>query len=423
MRKIIFYRIPIGAALLLTLLNPAASSLAASSIWSGATSGDWADPTDWFSGVPGAADTAIFGLDDTGHKIILPGTATIQTVSITSSLAPAYTFGAAIGSGSVTFGANNGGITVASSVTTPQTFNSNIILGIAGAGTDYLFTNNGTAKLTITGNVTSSGGGNKNFKLLGTGDGVFSGSVSAGVALVKQSGSTGTWVISGTSSTNVASNVSGGTMVMNGSFTTTQTFFADNNGVLAGTGSVTAPNLNINNNGTFAPGDSTLAEAAQTGTFSQTGNMTFNNTSTLKFQLGGATPADGQGYYDQANVSGSITLNTTTINLNVSLVNNFAPLTSNVFYIVTRGDFAGWSRTFLGLAEGATVDLGNGATGQITYFANWTGTQGDSTVDGGNDVAIYNVVAVPEPHTVVLLGGALGFLLIVGRKRRNFSKI
>lgn len=66
---------------------------------------------------------------------------------------------------------------------------------------------------------------------------------------------------------------------------------------------------------------------------------------------------------------------------------------------------AGVTGTFAGLAEGASVSIGGGKTGTISYIG------GD-----GNDVVL-NVFVVPEPSSIVVLG--LGALGLITRRRRS----
>ncbi|HEY2760557.1 MAG TPA: PEP-CTERM sorting domain-containing protein, partial [Pirellulales bacterium] len=108
-------------------------------------------------------------------------------------------------------------------------------------------------------------------------------------------------------------------------------------------------------------------------------------------------------------------LNGTTA-LNLSLVGGFTPSPSDVFYVMSRADGAAFSTLFSGTSEGGLVSLGGGVTGQITYLANWTGTQAGSSLTGGNDVAIYNVTAVPEPATFALFAMAGVTVAAVRRK-------
>ena len=79
------------------------------------------------------------------------------------------------------------------------------------------------------------------------------------------------------------------------------------------------------------------------------------------------------------------------------------------------------NQPFDALSEGSQINVGGGYTGTITYKANWGGTQATSTLTGGNDMAIYNVVAVPEPAGATLLGIGLLALLSLSRRQKTRS--
>ena len=187
-------------------------------------------------------------------------------------------------------------------------------------------------------------------------------------------------------------------------------------GTLKGFGSGT--NTPITVQAILAPGDE------GTGTLDFGNNLTLSPSTTYRVELGGNTPGDGKGFYDQVNMTlstGAITLNPGA-GLDISLVDGFTPIHNDVFFILNRADSAVWTTTFAGLDEGASVTFGGGAySGSITYLANWTGLQSTSTLTGGNDVAIFNVIAVPEPGTIslVALGGlACGGYSIFRRRKR-----
>jgi len=186
-------------------------------------------------------------------------------------------------------------------------------------------------------------------------------------------------------------------------------------GTLKGFGSGT--NTPITVQASLAPGDE------GTGTLDFGNNLTLSPSSTYQVELGGNIPGDGKGFYDQVNMTlstGAITLNPGA-GLDISLVDGFTPIHNDVFFILNRADSAVWTTTFAGLDEGASVTVGGGAySGSITYLANWTGLQSTSTLTGGNDVAIFNVVAVPEPGAISLV--ALGGLALAGMHWRRRSR-
>jgi autotransporter-associated beta strand protein len=181
-------------------------------------------------------------------------------------------------------------------------------------------------------------------------------------------------------------------------------------GVLSGTGLV-ANDINVMAGGVLAPGGSP-------GVLTVNGLLTFNDDSFFSVELGGKTPGNGAGHYDQ--LSSLNFFNSSFIGNNVTLnvsVDGFNPSLSDVFYVYTRADSDLFALPFANALEGATVDFGNGVTGKITYQANWTGDQATSTLTGGNDIAIYNVIAVPEPGAATLLLG--GLALFAGRRRKR----
>jgi hypothetical protein len=181
-------------------------------------------------------------------------------------------------------------------------------------------------------------------------------------------------------------------------------------GTLKGFGSGT--NTPITVQAILAPGDE------GTGTLDFGNNLTLSPSSTYRVELGGNTPGDGKGFYDQVNMTlstGAITLNPGA-GLDISLVDGFTPIHNDVFFILNRADSAVWTTTFAGLDEGASVTFGS-FHGYITYRANWTGSQAGSTTTGGNDVAI---VTVPEPGTISLV--ALGGLTLAGMHWRRRSR-
>jgi autotransporter-associated beta strand protein len=230
----------------------------------------------------------------------------------------------------------------------------------------------------------------------------------------------GTQALSGTSNGSGVYTVSAGTLLINGSHTPRQ---ANANGYTVAAGATLGGIGSINQSGAGASTgavtvNGTLAPGASAGTLDVARTINLNNNSTLNIELGGNTPGDVVGSYDQLNMTfatGAVNL-TGTVNLVLSLINSFTPSPSDVFYILTRADAGAYSTLFAGTSEGGFVNIG-GYQGQITYLANWTGNQNTSSLTGGNDVAIYNIV--PEPSLVALT--AIGATAIGAWRRRRMD--
>jgi fibronectin-binding autotransporter adhesin len=260
-----------------------------------------------------------------------------------------------------------------------------------------------------------------------------------------------TGVISGSASTGLmksgnamleltaANTYAGGTIVDQGALLVSNT-----SGSATGTGRVVVYGLLLGN-GTIAPSSGngvTIMPSPVSGAnglalyrdqYAGTpGNLTIgsagtNNPVTLRsgvnalFQLNGTTfdPAGGSTSYSRLTVKGTGTVTVDGAALTVGLNTGFTPSGSDVFVIVDNQTDTAISGTFNGLADGATVNAffpNNAAAGtfQITYFANYTGSSVSLT--GGNDIALYGFVPVPEPAAVLgLCAVAVG---LVGLTRR-----
>jgi hypothetical protein len=259
----------------------------------------------------------------------------------------------------------------------------------SGSNTRTLQIGNGDASGNYAGTISMTGGSSTITKI-GLGTQTFGGNVS----------------LAGGFSTNA------GTSLINSTFSAASATVAAA-ATLGGTGTATLTGT-LTQNGSIAPGaggPGVLSISTTAANFSATGG--------LSIEIGGNTPGNTSSSYDQlllTNAAGTMALNAAST-LGLSVVNGFTPSLSDVYYILSRTDTGTFSTLFAGTTEGGAVSLGGGYSGQITYLANWTGTQGGSSLTGGNDIAIYNVQAVPEPAAWLLLA-ACGAAMIAFRRRQ-----
>lgn len=232
-------------------------------------------------------------------------------------------------------------------------------------GTSYSFTNSGTVSANL-----------------------------AGAAGLAKSGA-GMLTISTTQSYAGATNVTGGTLVVDGNISTSS-LTTIGNGVGAATlqGIGTTGALTISANAFHNPGNS--AGIMNTGNYTMAG--------TLTAEINGLTAGS---LHDQVNVGG-------TVSLSGNLVAAFGGGTyanGNLIFILLNDGTDAVSGTFTGLAQGATVTNYGGFDWQISY----TGNSAGNSFTGGNDVVLMAVNAIPEPAAAIL--GSLGMLVLLRRRR------
>lgn len=313
------------------------------------------------------------------------------------------------------------------------TLAGNLIYGGGSTITNNITTAGKTLKLNGELHIRDGNTGTRTIIFAGNGTTVINGAISngalggAGSVTIGAAGQTGiTKMTAANTYTGTTSVTAGSTLLANGTHQPATVGGYTINGTLGGTGSITPSGANgvaANTGAAIAPGDSTLAIASQTGTLDIGNKITFNAGSSFNVQLGGATPGDGAGFYDQLNMTlagGSVTVVTTGlgVTLNTSLVNGYTPTAGSTFYVLTRAD-GGTTSAFFGLPQLTQFPLGT-LTAEISYTANWTGTQGTSTFAGaGNDVAIR---IVPEPATLGIAGIALGVWMRRRRRQERSSR-
>jgi fibronectin-binding autotransporter adhesin len=198
----------------------------------------------------------------------------------------------------------------------------------------------------------------------------FSGSAITGQGGFTQTGS-GTTILSSANTYKGATNVSAGTLLINGNQSSaTGAVTVASGATLGGTGTIGGA-ITIQNGGTLNPG---LVGA--TGILN-TANVTFISGSTFSVAVNGSTAGTD---YDQLKVTGTVTLGNATLSTSGSIATG--PGATQIVLIDNDGSSDAVSGTFNGLAEGATVTI-NGISFRISYVG------GD-----GNDVTL-NHLAQP----------------------------
>jgi len=222
----------------------------------------------------------------------------------------------------------------------------------------------------------------------------FDGTISGPGNLVRNG--TGIWILNGTNTFSGASTINGTTFV-NG---TLPANLISVFGTLGGTGTV--GRVNVGSTGTISPG---LSPGRLT-----TGHMTFGFPSTFRVELNGTTPGSG---YDQLNVNGVVNLTNATLNATLG----FLSAISNTFTIIDNDGTDAVTNPFLGLPEGATVNV-SGTPFAVSYLG---GT--------GNDVVLTRLAATQQPllniqrsaNTNVVLSWATNFTGFTLEANTNLS--
>ncbi len=277
--------------------------------------------------------------------------------------------------------------------------NSNAILTLPDAGSAVA---SSATTLSATSGVTVSLGANHNLVVE---------SLSAAISgtLVKEGA--GTLTVSNSFQFNAGRQlrIDEGTVLINGTASpgSTGTFLVNSGGTLGGTGDLGGAIVTVNSGGSLSPGNGS-------GTLAIAGDVTLNAGAKYVAELGGSTPGDGTGFYDQTLVGGTLLFDQA--ELKISNFGSYTPSFGSVFYILVAN--GGSFGQFAGLGEGATFTSTDGSlTGLITYQANWAGDQSMSSITGGNDVALYQVV--PEPNIAALL--FTGLVGVLARRRRRVA--
>jgi autotransporter-associated beta strand protein len=239
-------------------------------------------------------------------------------------------------------------------------------------------TSESIASLAGSGNVDL--GANSTLTVNGANNTTYAGEIYGPGAFVKAG--SGVLELKGTSEIAAGTTISGGALIVNGSVTGSAVTNAG--AVLGGDGSIIGPVV-IDTGGTVSPGNGP-------GSL-DTGDLLLNGTL--------AAEVFSTSSYDSLNVTGSVTLAGP-----LSLTIGSGPF-SGIFKLIVNDDTDPVIGTFAGLPEGSLA----GTNGSTEFYISYVGN-----VDGGdigNDVVLF----IPEPGSLALLLGGIGFL--AGRRQRR----
>ena len=266
------------------------------------------------------------------------------------------------------------------------------LAGLVFTGSNYIVYGN---SITVTGGRTNNTAGGTNFFHLSVatagalpldvepGGSFLMDGVIAGSGTVSKVGA-GLLIYAGTTADAFFGSVavSSGTLEVDGSFTDGS--FTVNGGTLDGTGTVSAVTVN---SGILKPGDSP-------GVLHVQGNITMAPGAVFEAELDGPIPGSG---YDQLQVSGGVSLNGATLNLQP----NFAASVGAAFLILANNGAGAIAGTFAGLPEGAVFQAG-GQYFSISYQAG-SGNKNVVVTRVNPPGSLTGILSVP-PTAVQLLG-------------------
>ena len=198
-------------------------------------------------------------------------------------------------------------------------------------------------------------------------DVTFDGIISGSGTLIRNG--SGTWMLNGTNTFSGGCTINATTFV-NG---TLPANLISVSGTLGGTGTV--GRVNMGANGTMSPG---LSAGRLT-----TSNLAFIVSSKFRVELNGTTPGSG---YDQLKVNGAVN-NLASATLNATL--GFLSASNTSFTIIDNDGSEAVTNTFLGLPEGATLNI-YGTLFRISYMG---GT--------GNDVVLTQLADTQQPRLTI----------------------
>lgn len=223
-------------------------------------------------------------------------------------------------------------------------------------------------------------------------------SINGTAGLTKTTG--GTLILEGTNAYTGSTVVSGGTLIVNGSKTGSGTVTVNAGTTLGGSGSIAGATTI---SGTHTPGNSPGLQ-----TFGST--LTYNNGSSVTWELTGNTDSGRGVAFDAIDVAGDLTVNlTSTINLVFNVGSTV--VWADAFWDTNR------SWLFYDVAGTRTGTFTLGTVGLDSVGQSLSAGRGSFSITySGSDVLI-SYAAVPEPNTWLLLAGA-GMALFFRRRVR-----
>ena len=307
------------------------------------------------------------------------------TGSLTLSGTNSYTGGTSVTSGTLLGAIGSGALSISSGATYNLNSANRSVAALSGGGNVTLGSNT----------LTTSSSSNS----------TFSGVISGTGGLTK-SGS-GTLTLSGANDFTGSVSVTDGGLILNGSLASTSVSLSSGT-TLSGSGTFSAGTVSLS--GAHNPGNSPGLQ-----TFN---NLTYNNGSSVTWELAGNTASGAGTNFDQILVNGTL---------------NFAGSTALALSFNAAGSTVNWNNTFWSsnqswlVYDSATTTSFSNLSLTSTNWADGSGNLFNTVLSGasfalgtvGNDVYLnYTAAAVPEPSTYAALAGlaALGFAM--WRRRR-----